>query len=153
MSEPGPQGRELSASLTASGEEGTPIIHAASKPESTRGHLPIIFADDDAEKTSTHGGQDNVLFDVGWDKDEAFEDVDIVDGLDTEDFWTLVRRFNKVKQASSPAMLSLTCVSKSSMSRKHHRRPREVWISKWRPRRTSPRTRCVLSLRGSTWVL
>ncbi|KAH6693950.1 hypothetical protein F5X68DRAFT_267260 [Plectosphaerella plurivora] len=50
--------------------------------------------------------QDNIVIDVGWDQDEAFEEVDLVEGLDTEDFWTLVRRFNKqifhVKATSPP---------------------------------------------------
>lgn len=95
------QARELSAALTTARHGGIPTILAASKPEATAGHLPVAMLDEKLDEAPVRIGQSEFdLVDIGWDQSKPSDMVDLVDGLPAEDFWILMRRFNKVRKYS-----------------------------------------------------
>lgn len=59
------------------------------------------------EKLGARPDHSQGITDTGWNVAEAQRQQTLIDGLDNEDIWLLVRRFNKVR-AAVPFMMNLT---------------------------------------------
>lgn len=92
-----PQARELSATITTNADGSDPRLHAEAQPKAADILLPVVTQDDQLGSAAhLHDHPGGVLFDVGWEKREVYGKLGLVEGLHDEDFWKLVRRFNKV---------------------------------------------------------
>jgi hypothetical protein len=95
MGETSPNARQLAATLETSSNALSPTLRTR-EIEQPPAQSSTIAVGEDVWKEKIRPDAD--LLDVGWEKDHGQLAEHLVEGLENEDVWRLIRRFNKVRR-------------------------------------------------------
>lgn len=103
------------------------IVEAAPEEHPTDSHELANADHEEKGYAQLHHRQTEVK-DLGWNESPSEVPNPLVGGLQNEELWTLIRRFNKVVSALQCSEYIIDLFSKCTMSKRCQNRLLEVWI-------------------------